>query len=382
MNQDILNIGEKALKGEKLDEDEGVFLMESDDLADLGFIADRIRAKAVGDIVTFILNKHINYTNICVSKCKFCAFYRNKDSDEAYTLTVEDILKEVSDAYKNNPEISEVHIVGSLNPDLPLEYYEDILIKIKNKFPKIAIKAFTAAEISFLAKKNKSSIKEILERLKNAGMDFMPGGGAEILDDEIREKICPNKIKSDEWLQVIETAHTLGIKTNSTMLYGHIENSRDRVRHILKIRELQEKTGGFLSFIPLPFQPLNTELYNDKSYDNKLYGNKSYNNKIVKNASSGADDLKVIAVSRILLNGYVNNIRAYWVMLGKKVAQTALKYGANDIDGTIGGEKIAYSAGGKSERFSSKEELLRLIRGAGRIPALRTTDYKIIKVFD
>jgi len=364
MNSEILAIGEKALNGEKITEAQANILAKSNDLTTIGKIADELTINSVGKIVSFVSNIQVNYTNVCVSKCKFCAFYKNKGDSGAYTMTVDDVIAKITNAYINNPEITEAHIVGSLNPELPLDYYENCLKQIKNKFPNIAIKAFTATEIWFLAKENNCSITEILKRLKDAGLDFLPGGGAEILDDELRKKLCPNKIKSDEWLTVMETAHKMGIKSNSTMLYGHIETFEDRIKHILKIRDLQEKTGGFLSFIPLSFHPLNTELYDEN---------------LVLNPVSGADDLKVIAISRILLNGYINNIRAYWVMLGKKLAQVALNYGANDIDGTVGEEKITYAAGGVSERVAGEGELINLIRGAGKVPAVRGTDYKIIR---
>lgn len=362
---DISEILERAVGGEKISEKDGIALMNSNDILNLGIAANKIRKNKVGDIVSFVLNLHINYTNICIGKCGLCAYYRNKGDKEGYVMSIEKILKTIKKA-RQVSNISEVHIVGGLNPEIPIEYYEDMLIKIRKDFPDLAIKAFTASEIFFIAKRNKSSVKEILQRFKDAGLNFMPGGGAEILNDKIRKKICPNKLKSDEWLNVMETAHKLGIKTNSTMLYGHIESNEDRVRHILKLRDLQEKTNGFLSFIPLSFHPKGTDLYNKG---------------IVTMPPSGIDDLKVIAVARILLNNF-DNIRAYWVMLGKNLAQIALHYGANDLDGTIEEENITYSAGKSSERKAGVEELKNLIKGANRIPAIRTTDYKILKILE
>lgn len=362
---EISEILERAVKGEKISEKDGIALMNSNDLLDLGLAADKIRKHKCGDIVSFVLNLHINYTNICISKCEICAYYKDKGDSKAYVLSINEILHTIKKA-KQTTNISEVHIVGSLNPEIPIEYYENMLKEISKNFPDIAIKAFTAAEIFFIAKRNKISVKEVLERFKNAGLKFMPGGGAEILNDEIREKICPNKLKSDDWLNVMETAHKLDIKSNATMLYGHIESNADRVRHILKIRNLQEKTGKFLCFIPLSFHPKGTNLYNKG---------------IVTQGVSGIEDLKVIAISRILLNNF-DNIRAYWVMLGKNLAQVALHYGANDLDGTIGKENITYSAGKISERSASIEELKNLIKGANRVPAVRTTDYKIVKILN
>jgi len=365
MNYEISEILERAEKGEKISEKDGIMLMNliPNDILNLGRTADRIRKKKVGDIVSFVLNLHINYTNICISKCMFCAYYKNKCDRDAYVLSISEILQMIKRAKKFN-DITEVHIVGSLNPEIPIEYYENVLKEIRKNFPDIAIKGFTATEIFFISKINKCGVKEILERFKDAGLNFMPGGGAEILDDEIRRKICPNKLKSDEWLSVIETAHKLGIKTNATMLYGHIENNKQRIEHLIKLRDLQEKTNGFLSFIPLSFHPKDTKLYEE-----------------VKMPVSGIEDLKIIAVSRIMLNNF-DNIRAYWVMLGKNLAQIALHYGANDFDGTIEKENITYSAGKISERSASIDELKNLIKGAKRIPAIRTTDYKILKILE
>ncbi len=359
-NPYISEILERAVKGEKISEKDGIVLMNSNDLLNLGIAADKIRKNKVGDIVSFVLNLHINYTNICVSKCELCAYYKDKEDNDGYVMSINEILGMLKKA-RQISNISEVHIVGSLNPEIPTEYYENMLKEIRKNFPNLAIKAFTATEIFFIAKRNKSSVKEILEQFKDSGLNFMPGGGAEILDDEIRNKICPNKLKSGEWLNVMETAHKVGIRSNATMLYGHIESNEDRVRHILKLRELQEKTNGFLGFIPLSFHPKGTNL--DKKG-------------LVTMPVSGIEDLKVIAMARILLNNF-DNIRAYWVMLGKNLSQVALHYGANDFDGTIGEENITYSAGKFSERNAGIEELKNLIKDAGRIPAIRTTDYKI-----
>jgi len=362
-NTEISEILERAVKGEKISEKDGIVLMNSNDILNLGLAADKIRKRKVGNLVSFVLNLHINYTNICISKCRFCAYYKNKGDRDAYVLSISEILQMIKRAKKFN-DITEVHIVGSLNPEIPVEYYEKSIKEIRKNFPDIAIKGFTATEIFFISKINKCSVKEILERFKDAGLNFMPGGGAEILDDEVRRKICPNKLKSDEWLSVIETAHKLGIKTNATMLYGHIENNKHRIEHLIKLRNLQEKTKGFLSFIPLSFHPKDTKLYEEG---------------IVKMPVSGIEDLKIIAVSRILLNNF-DNIRAYWVMLGKNLAQIALHYGANDFDGTIEKENITYSAGKTSERSAGIDELKALIIAAKRTPAIRTTDYRILKI--
>ncbi len=355
----IYDVYEKIENGEELTKKDGYTLIKEGDLISLGIIADSLRKRSCGDEVTFVLNRHINYTNICVSKCKFCAFY--KDKEDGYTLSIEDVLKKVDESIKLG--ITELHIVGALNPDIEFEYYEEMIKRIKEKYPNIQIKAFSAVEIDFFAKIYRMSYKEILERLKNAGLDFLPGGGAEILDDKLREELCPNKANSEAWLKVMETAHNLGIKTNATMLYGHVEKPEQRIDHIFKIINLQKKTHGFLAFIPLSFHPKNTEL-----------------EEIVKHEVGGVEDLKVIAISRILLDKHIRNIRAYWVMLGKKLTQVALLYGANDIDGTVIEENVFHSAGAK-ERYMPVNELIRLIKEAGRIPVQRTTDYKVIRRF-
>ncbi|MCS4542464.1 MAG: aminofutalosine synthase MqnE [Euryarchaeota archaeon] len=361
---EISGVVEKALNGEELDREDGIVLMKSNNLLLLGALADNLRKRTVGDIVTFVINRHINYTNICVSKCKFCAFYRDTESPEAYTLSIDEILKKISETVQLG--ITEVHIVGSLHPDLSFEFYEEMLKKIKEKFPNIHIQAFTAVEIAYFTKISGNSIEEVLKRLIDAGLGSIPGGGAEVFNEELRKKLCPNKVSGEGWLNVHTIAHKLGLKTNATMLYGHIETIEDRVDHILKLRETQKKSGGFQAFIPLSFHPQNTCLLKEG---------------LVKNGPTGFDDLKTLAVSRILLNDYIKNIRAFWIMLGRKLAQISLNYGVNDLDGTVVEEKITHAAGATSEEYITKDQLVELIREAGRIPAQRTTTYEIIKVF-
>lgn len=361
---EISDVVEKALNGEELDKKDGIALMKSNNLLLLGALADNLRKKTVGDIVTFVINRHINYTNICVSKCKFCAFYRDIESSEAYTLSIGEILKKISETAQLG--ITEVHIVGSLHPNLPFEFYEEMLRKIKERFPNIHIQAFSAVEIAYFAKITGNSIEEVLKRLIDAGLGSIPGGGAEVLKEELRKKLCPNKVSGEGWLNVHTTAHKLGLKTNATMLYGHVETAEDRIDHIIKLRETQKKTGGFQAFIPLSFHPYNTQLLKEG---------------LVNSGPTGFDDLKTLAVSRILLNGYINNIRAFWIMLGRKLAQISLNYGVNDLDGTVIEEKITHAAGATSEEYIPKDELIKLIREAGRIPAQRTTTYEIIKFF-
>ncbi len=358
--EELSSIIEKVQAGEELDSEDGMLLMKSQNLPLIGALADYARKRTVGDRVMFVTNCHINYTNICISKCKFCAYFREEGQKDAFTLTMDEIMEKAQKA--SSMGATELHIVGSLNPKLPFEYYEEMLRRLREKFPKMSLKAYTAVEIAYLADQSGMNVKQVLSRLKNAGLSSLPGGGGEIFNEEVRKKLCPNKISGEQWLEVMENAHGLGIKSNATMLYGHIETNADIVDHILRIRELQKKTNGFQAFIPLSFHPDNTGLQDIK-------------------APTGFDDLKIIAVSRLLLNGYVNNIKSYWVMVGEKIAQIALHYGANDIDGTVMEERITHAAGGASPEYMPKERLIHLIKNAGRIPVERTTNYEIIKEY-
>ena len=319
------------------------------DLHDIGIVANRMNGK----IASFAVNKHINYSNVCVSKCPLCAYYR-KDN---YTMSVEEVVREALIAAKLGAK--ELHIVGSHNPELGIEYFEEIFSRIKEK-TNATIKALTATEVSYYARKEKMSIREFLEMLKDAGLRILPGGGAEILVDRIRRKICPNKANSDEWLRVMKIAHEIGLKSNATMLFGHIESIRDRAIHLYRLRKLQEKTNGFLAFIPLVFHPENTSLSHLRR-------------------TNPVDILKTIAVSRIVLSNF-KGIKAYWVMLGEEIAQIALNYGANDVNGTIMGERIAHAAGAKTPAEVAKERLVEMIRGAGKTPAERDAYFNVLEV--
>ncbi len=330
------------------------------DVHELMRLAEERRRKSVGDVVTFVANYNVNFTNVCTYRCPLCAFYREEGSPDAYFLSIERMLREVAEAHSLGA--TEIHIVGGLVPSLTIEYFEWLFKEIKRRWPKLTIKALTATEVSYIAKVNRSSVKEVLERLKEAGLDAMPGGGAEILDDEVLREIAPAK-RASEWLRVIETAHLLGIRTNATMLYGHIEEPRHIVEHILKIRRLQEKTGGFLTFIPLKFKPYNTEL-REKG--------------LVKEEVSAIYDAKVIAISRILLHGYLDNVSVYWVAYGKKYASALLAFGGSDLVGTAFSEKIFNSAS-PHDSYASLEELAHYARTSGRIPAQRDTFFNVIR---
>ncbi|GBF24816.1 FO synthase subunit 2 [archaeon MnTg01] len=353
---------ERAIAGDELSFKDGMDLMNLENFHMLGAVADVSREKLVGDTVTFAASYYMNYTNVCAASCQMCAFYRKGDEDDAYTLTPEQIEKRVSTA--KDLGATEVHIVGGFHPTLQLDYYENMMKIIKKNHPELNIKAFTAAEIFYLSKLTKNSIKEILSRLKDAGLDSMPGGGAELFHPDIRNKIVRGKCTGQEWLDTIEQAHNLGIKSNVTMLYGHIEKPEHVIDHLLKIRELQKKTGGFITFIPLKFSLDNTDL--EKEH-------------LVTNESSSVYDLKVIAISRLMLANVLNNISVYWVAYGKKLAQVALSYGGNDLVGTAFSEEI-YRAAGKATD-SSVLELANLVKEIGRKPVQRDTFFNTVNTF-
>jgi aminodeoxyfutalosine synthase len=328
------------------------------DLHDVGSKADEINRKN-GNFATFVINRHINYTDICISKCPLCAF----SNRENYLLEINNVIEKVKSAVKNGA--TELHIVGGHNPEVGIEYFEEMFRRIKSLFPDITIKGLTATEVDFYAKNEGMSVEEFLSRLKESGLSAMPGGGAEILVDEIRKRISPNKINSKRWLKIMEIAHREGIKSNATMLFGHIEKIRHRAEHLHKLRDLQERTSGFISFIPLVFHPENTEL--------KSKG-------LVSEKTDPIDILKTIAVSRIALDNF-KTIRAYWVMLGERLAEIALNYGANDLDGTLMEERITHSAGADTPRGLEIDRLIKMARNAGKIPAQRDTFGNIMRIF-
>lgn len=353
---------EKSLAGEELSYNDGMELMNSENLFVVGATADLARKRLVGNKVTFAASYYMNYTNLCAASCQMCAFYRKGDESDAYTLSPEQIETRVAAA--KSMGATEVHIVGGFHPSLQLDYYENMMKIIKKNHPEMTIKAFTAAEIFFLSKLTKTSIKEILSRLKSAGLDSMPGGGAELFHPEIRDQIVRGKCSGQEWLDTIEQAHNLGIKSNVTMLYGHIEKPEHIIDHLIKVRELQKKTGGFITFIPLKFSLDNTELEQKH---------------LVNHESSAIYDLKIIAISRLMLAGVLNNISVYWVALGKKLAQVALSNGGSDLVGTAFSEEI-YRAAGKPTN-SSVLELATMVKEIGREPAQRNTFFETLRTF-
>ena len=354
---------DNVISGKELTFDDGMELINSDNLHVLGAVADLVRKKTVGDIVTFTSSYYMNYTNLCAASCQMCAFYRKGDEDDAYTLTPEQIEKRVAAAKELGA--TEVHIVGGVHPDLQLDYYEQMMSTIKKHHPELTIKAFTAAEIFYLSKLTKNSVKEILTRLKKSGLDTMPGGGAELFHPDIRGKIVRGKCTGDEWLDTIEQAHNLGIKSNATMLYGHIEKPEHIIDHLIKIRDLQKRTNGFLTFIPLKFSLDNTELEKEHK---------------VEQECSSIYDLKVVAISRLMLANVLNNISVYWVAYGQKLAQVALSHGGSDLVGTAFSEEI-YRAAGKPTN-SSLLELATLVKEIGRKPEQRDTHFNTIQKFN
>ncbi len=354
----ITSIKNKVLSGKRLTQEDAIMLFETDDIFTLGKLASYVSKKRNGNKVYFVKNIHINPTNICVNRCRFCAFSKSKGEKGAYELGIDKIINKIQKSNFKNQNLCEIHIVGGLHPDWPSEHYIEMISTIKKTFPKIHIKAFTATEIEYFSRISRKNINDVLTELKQNGLDTMPGGGAEIFDNEIRNKLCPEKLSGKGWLDVMETAHNLGIKTNATMLYGHIENYEQRVDHLMKLRELQDKTKGFQAFVPLAYHPKNTDI--GGSY------------------SSGIDDLKTIAVSRLVLDNFPH-IKAYWIMLGEKLSQLALLFGADDIDGTITEEKITHSAGALSSKSMNADELKNLIKKAGKIPIERDAFYKAVK---
>src|ERR1700727_1002964 len=350
----LLPIAAKVEAGERLGFEDGLALYRSGDILAVGWLANLVRERLHGNTAYFNVNRHINPTNVCVASCRLCAFGRKKGEAGTYTMALEEAWETAATGYSE--AVTEFHIVGGLHPDLPFEYFMDLVRGLKERFPKVHIKAFTMVEVAFLAKRGKMTIAETLERMKEAGVDSMPGGGAEIFADRVRHIICDHKIDGSEGLETARTAHRLGLRSNATMLYGHVENDEDRVDHMLKLRAVQDDTGGFQTFIPLAFHPANTAL-----------------DHLPK--TTGMLDIRQIAVSRLLLDNF-SHIKAYWQMMTAKIAQISLRFGADDIDGTVVEEKIYHDAGATTPQGMRRSDLVRLIREAGREPVERDTLYR------
>ncbi len=353
------DILEKVEAGERLSVDDGVRLYKSNDILALGYMANLVRNKKNGDDTYFIYNQHINYSNICTNLCKFCAFGKDKDSDQAYEMDLETVKQKVRD--RLDEPITEIHMVGGIHPDLPFSYYTDLLEGIKEVRPEVHIQAFTCVEIAHLATLADKPVGETLEILKTAGLGSIPGGGAEVFAPRIREITCEKKLPGKDWIEVAKIAHKHGLHTNATMLYGHIETMEERVEHLDALRLAQDETNGFLAFIPLSFHPKNTEMS-------------------TLSRTTGMDDLKNIAVARLMLDNFPH-IKAYWVMIGPKVAQLALSFGADDMDGTVKEEVITHMAGADTDQAIGSDTLVKLIKEAGRTPIERDTLYKTIQTY-
>ena len=349
-------VREKVLRGQRLSFEDGIALYKSHDLLAVGHLANHVREQRHGDVAYFVWNTHLNHTNVCAATCDFCAFAAKKGEPRAYTLGLDEIFATVAALPK---PVREVHIVGGLHPDLPWSYFTDMMRGIKKARPDIHIKAFTAVEIFFFHKLYRRSVETVLAELKEAGLDSMPGGGAEIFAKATRDKIIRGKADAEQWLDVMRTAHRLGIPTNATMLYGHIESVEDRVDHLVRLRRLQDETGGFVTYIPLAFQPWEAPGMSCPE-------------------TTGFEDLKAIAVGRLMLDNFPH-VKSYWIMIGPRLAQVGLSFGADDIDGTVTEEKIAHDAGAPTAQSMTVHELVRLIREAGRRPVERDTVFNVVK---
>jgi aminodeoxyfutalosine synthase len=350
------DIRDKVLACERLTREDGLRLYREADLLALGALANHVREARHQDKAYYIVNQHINHTNICVAGCKFCAFYRTAKQKDAYTLTPEDVERRMRQ-HLDDP-IREIHMVGGVNPALPLQYYVDVIRAMKRVRPDVHVKAFTMVEIAAMAENFEMPAAEILTRLKEAGLGSLPGGGAEILTDHAHQVLFKGKIDHRAWIDIARTAHRLGLKSNATMLYGHVETIEERIDHMLALREAQDETGGFMAFIPLAFHPENTRLSH-----------------IPK--PSAAEDLRQLAVGRLMLDNFPH-IKAYWIMLTPRVAQAGLHFGADDLDGTVVTEEIFHQAGATSPQKVARQRLVDLIEEAGRVPVERDTLYNPI----
>lgn len=355
-DRELLPIAEKVAVGERLTFEDGVKLFKTDDLLTLGKLADFANRKKNGLLVYFTVNRHINLTNLCVGTCKFCAFRKERGEEGAYELTVEEAVGKA----KETGEVSEIHIVSGLHPEWEYEKYLQFIKEIKKAAPEAKLQAFTAEEIDHLCRISGKEAEEVLKELVEAGLDALPGGGAEVFSKRVRERLCPQKLSAERYLEIHRIAHSYGLKTNASILYGHIETVEERVDHLIRLRELQDETGGFQAFISFAYQPKNTELGG--------------------NFTTGFDDLKMLAVSRLMLDNFPH-VRAFWITLGEKLAQVSLHFGVDDIDGTVVEETITRSAGAPGSSYMPKERLIKLIKEAGRTPVERDTHYNVLRVY-
>ena len=357
---ELLPIAEKVEAGERISRADAISLFETDDLLAVGGMADLVNRRLNGDRVFYVANQHINPTNVCILNkvCVFCSYGVRPLADDAYTMTLDEVFAE-AEAARFSPT-REFHIVGGLHPKLPLEYYTDMIRGLKERHPTVHVKALTAVEIAHLARVEGIETRDVLRELLNAGLDAMPGGGAEVFSPAVRSTIADRKLAADEWLQVHREAHELGIPTNCTLLYGHVESAADRVDHMLMLRDLQDETGGFSTFIPLAWHPDNTALGREMGVEG--------------NRTGGVDDLKALAVGRILLDS-VPHIKTHWIMVTTKVSQIALSFGVDDLEGTVVLEKVTHTAGADTPVGLDLNEIVELIQDAGKTPVERDSLY-------
>jgi len=349
----LFSIYDNAMTDNRLSREEGVALFESDDLAGVGFIADQARERKARETVFWVRNLHINYTDICAAGCTFCSFARTKPED-GYVYSHERTAQEVS-AYRGH--LAEIHIVGGLNGRIPWDYYPEMIRTIKRVRPEAHVKAFTMVELDFFARKFKREVADILEELKEAGLDTCPGGGAEVFSERLHSHMFRHKAGARRWLEVAETCHNHGVKTNATLLFGHLETYAERSAHFDYLRKLQDKTGGFMAFVPLAYHPDNNDLE-------------------VEHGPSAIEILKTVAVARLMLDNFTH-IKAYWILMGERMAQLSLGWGANDIDGTVIQEKIYHRAGAPTPMAVTPRRLESLIRAMGRVPQERDARYEV-----
>lgn len=359
----LTDIREKVERGERLTFEDGVRLMKSNDLLAIGQMADLVRRRKNGDNVYFIVNTHLNYTNVCYLDCKLCAFGLKPNDPRSYTLSLEQIEEKAKQIAGKG--FTELHIVGGVNPKLPFSYYEDMIRIAKKHNPDIHVQAFTAVEIDYLARVSKIGVDEAITRLREAGLGSILGGGAEIFHPEIRKVISGHKTNAERWFEIHEICHRLGMKSNASILYGHIEQPEHVIDHLIRLRELQDKTGGFQAFFGFAFHPENTQLAREFTLPSE---------------TTGMYDLKILAVSRLMLDNFPH-IRAFWMMIGLKLAQVSLHFGVDDLDGTVMEEQIVHAAGAKTKQMTPKQEFIRMIKEAGRVPVERDTLYNIIRTY-
>jgi FO synthase subunit 2 len=366
----VATILNNALSEKEISAEEGLELFKAQGIGFhlVGLVADELRKRRVGDIVSYVVNRNINFTNVCIKQCGFCAFSRDFREEEGYFLPNEEIVRRAKEAYQLGA--TEVCIQAGLPPDMEGDLYEKICRDIKKEIPDIHIHGFSPEEILYGATRSNVSIEEFLKRMKEAGVNSLPGTSAEILDQKLRDKISPGRISVEDWETVIKTAHKIGINTTSTMMFGHVETLEDRVKHIAKLREIQKETGGFTEFVPLNFIHTEAPMYKHELHEG------------IRQGGSGNDVLLTHAVSRIMLNNSIDNLQMSWVKEGQKMSQLLLMWGANDFGGTLINESISTSAGSEYGQLLKPKEIRRMVKEIGRIPAERNTHYEILKKFD